>query len=44
MLIENLLYGSDEFNDKTNKGIILRIIPNRAYDTGVAEEAHGHFV
>ena len=32
-----LLYGSDEFNDKINKEILLRIIPNRADDTGVVE-------
>ena len=32
-----LLYGSDEFNNKINKEIILRIIPNRADNTGIAE-------
>ena len=32
-----LLYGSDEFNDKINKEIVLRIIANRADDIGVAE-------
>ena len=37
-----LLYGSDEFNVKMNKEIVLRIIPNRADNTGVAEGAHGH--
>ena len=42
VLIENLLYGSYEFNDKINKEIILRIISNRADDTRVAEGAHGH--
>ena len=36
-LLNALLYGSDEFNDKINKEILLRIIPNRADDTGVAE-------
>ena len=36
------LYGSDQFNDKTNKEMIFRIIPNRADDTGVAKGAHGH--
>ena len=40
-----LLYGSDGFNDKINKEIVLRIIPDRADNTGVAEGAHGrpHF-
>ena len=37
-----LLYGSDEFNDKINKEIVIRIIPNRADDTRVAEGAYGH--
>ena len=37
-----LLYGSNEFNDERNIEIILRIIPNRTADTGVAEGAHGH--
>ena len=37
-----LLYGSDEFNVKMNKEIVLRIIPNRADNTRVAEGAHGH--
>ena len=37
-----LLYGWDEFNDKTNKEIVLRVIPNRAEDTMVAEGTHGH--
>ena len=36
-----LLYGSDGFNDKINKEIVLRIIPDRADNTGVAEGAHG---
>ena len=35
-------HGSDEFNGKINKEILLRIIPNRADDNGVAEGAHGH--
>ena len=35
-----LRYGSDEFNDKINKEILFRIIPNRAEDTGVAEEGN----
>ena len=37
-----LLYGSDEFNDKINKEIVLCIIPNGADDTVVAEGAHDH--
>ena len=37
-----LLYGWDEFNDKINKEIVLRIIPNRAEDTMVTEGTHGH--
>ena len=36
-LLNALRYGSDEFNDKINKEILLRIIPSRADDTGVAE-------
>ena len=30
VMIENVMYGSDEFNDKIDKEIILCIIPNRA--------------
>ena len=37
-----LLYGSHELNNKINKEIIFRIIPNRADDTGVCEGAHDH--
>ena len=37
-----LSYGSDEFNDKINEEIILRIIANTADDTGLAEGVHGH--
>ena len=36
-LLNALLYGSDEFNDKINKEILLRITPSRADDTGMAE-------
>ena len=36
-LLNALLYGSDEFNDKINKVILLRIMPNRADDPGMAE-------
>ena len=32
-----LLYSSDEFHDNINKEIVLRIIPNRVDDTGVAK-------
>ena len=38
------LYGSDEFNNKIKKEIILRIIPNRADNTGEGEGAHGHAI
>ena len=37
-----LLYGSDKFNAKVNKEIVLRIIPNKADDTWIAERVHGH--
>ena len=38
-----LPYGSDEFSDKINEEIILRIISNTtADDTGLAEGVHGH--
>ena len=40
-LLNALLYGPDEFNDKINEEIILRIIPNTADNTGLAEEGHG---
>ena len=40
-LLNALLYGSDELNDKINKEILLHIIPNRADDTGVVEGGHG---
>ena len=33
-----LLYGSDEFNDKINIEKVIRIVPNRADDTEVAED------
>ena len=36
-LLNALLYGSDEFNDKISKEVILRIMLNRVDDTGVAE-------
>ena len=36
-----LLCDSGEFNDKINKEITLRIIPNSADNHGVAEGAHG---
>ena len=36
-LLNPLLCGSDEFNDKINKKILLCIISNRADDPGVAE-------
>ena len=39
-LLNALLYGPDEFNDKINEEIILRIIPNTADNTGLAEEGH----
>ena len=29
-----LLYGQDEFNDKINKDLVFRIMPNKADDTG----------
>ena len=32
------------FNDKINKEIVIRIIPNRVDDTRVAEGAHGHTI
>ena len=37
-----LLYGWDEFNDKINKEIVIRFLPNKAGDTGVEKGAHGH--
>ena len=37
-----LLYGSDKFNDKINKEIVLRIIPKRADDTRGAKETHDY--
>ena len=40
-LLNALLYGPDEFNDKINEEIILRIMPNTADNTGLAEEGHG---
>ena len=40
-LLNALLYGSDELNDKINKEILLHITPNRADDTGVVEGGHG---
>ena len=35
-----LLHGSDELNDKISKEIVIRIIPNMANNTRVAEGAH----
>ena len=35
-----LAYGSYEFNDKISKEIVIRIIPNMANNTRVAEGAH----
>ena len=37
-LLNALLYGSDEFNDRTNNEILLRFIRNRADDARVEEE------
>ena len=37
-------YSSDEFNDKINRETVLRIIPNRVDDTGVAERAYDHLI
>ena len=39
-LLNSLLYGSDEFNDKINNEILLRIISSRAGNIGVAEGEH----
>ena len=36
-LLNALLYGSDEFNDKINKETLFYTIPNRADNTGVVE-------
>ena len=41
-LLNALLYGSDESNDKINREILLRIRPNRAGDTGVAGDMASH--
>ena len=42
-LLNVLLYGSYEFNDKINKEILLRIIPNRADETRVTARASNTF-
>ena len=38
-LLNAVLYGSDEFNDKINKEVLYHIIPNRANDKGWPREA-----
>ena len=39
-LLNALLYGSEEFNDKINREMLLRIMPNRADETRVGGTPH----